>query len=274
MMTTEQKIWLWGKMIGRALWPFLIYASAPGFCMAIGYVITRPDMTAQEFFVYGSNFYTTIGMALSIWFLSRYCQKHGRTLNEEVGYYPEQVNWKKTAFFAVFGVAAAICLSAVLTLFPLPSLIASYSQASSTMYRGKDLAFAIVTTVILSPFLEETVFRGFMLNRFLESVSEKTAVYLSAALFAICHANPIWIAYAFFMGFVMSRVSMKEDGIFYSICIHIGFNAPSAITCIINSFGASQSFFFSSKALIGCYGLAAALVLVLLYKIYKKELLE
>lgn len=270
MMTTEQKLWLWGRTIFRASKPVLIYVFMPGLCMALGYMITGPDMTAQEFFVYGSNFYTALGMTLALVLFSKLYRRKGSSLNEEVNYRPETIDWKKAAVFLVFGMAAAVVLSAVLTLFPVRSVLSSYSEASGRMYKGNDLVFAIGTTVFLGPVLEEVVFRGLLLNRLLEGFSERTAVYVSAALFAVFHGNLLWILYAFAMGLFMTRLSMKEDGIFYPICIHAGFNFPSAIICIIQYFPESNRLFLGNKILIFLYGTAAAAVL-LLCRLYWKN---
>lgn len=270
-MTTEQKLWLWGRTIVRAVKPVLVYVFMPGLCMALGYVITKPDMTAQEFFIYGSNFYTAVGMALALVVFSRLCKRKGTTLNEEVAYRPEQIDKTKALCLFGFGAATAIALSAALTLFPLRGILSSYSEASGRMYKGGDLLFAITTTVFLGPVLEEIVFRGFLLNRLLEGFSEKTAVYLVSGLFAVAHGDPIWILYAFFMGLLMAKLSMKEDGIFYPICVHVGFNLPSALVCVLNNFPRASGLLFGSRILVFLYGAAAAAAVWFCWTYMKKR---
>lgn len=257
-MTTEQKLWLWGRTLLRAFGPVLLYVVMPGTCMAIGYILTRPDMNAQEFFIYGSNFYTAVGMGLTLWIFSRSCRRRGITLNEELGYLPEQIDWEKAGCFLGFGAATALALSAALTLFPVRVLLASYTEASGRMYKGGDLLFAIGMTAFLGPVLEEVVFRGFFLNRLLEGFREKEAVYLVSAFFAAAHGQVVWIAYAFVMGLFMARLSMREDGIFYPICVHMGFNLPSVLICIIQRSEAASQAIFGNRLLVFLYGAAAA----------------
>lgn len=260
-MTTEQKLWIWGRTILRAAWPVLIYVFMPGLCMTVGYCITRSDMTAQEFFVYGSNFYTAVGMSLALYVFSRICKKKGTTLNRELVLWPEEIEWKRALGLLGFGAATAFLLSAALTLFPFKGLLSSYTEASGRMYKGNDLLFAVVTTALLGPVLEEVVFRGFLLNRLLEGFSEKVSVYGASALFALAHGNPLWILYAFAMGVYMSKLSMKEDGILYPICVHVGFNLPSTVICVISCFPRVNQMLFGNKILIFLYGAMAASVI-------------
>ena len=246
----------------------------PALSMALGYVIAHPDMTAREFFTYGGNFYTTVGMCLTIYMLYRGSRKRGHKFFEDATCYLDRVELKKSLGFFVFGISAAVACSSVLTLLPRWKAVADYSEASQVMFRGRDILFTVITTVIVGPLVEEIVFRGYMLNIFLESMEEKWAVGAASLFFALCHGEALWILYAFVMGLVLCRVSIEEDNIFYGIMVHIGFNLPSAITWLISSVPALSQGFYRGKLLIAGYGLVGGLMSLLLARAYRKKRTE
>ena len=67
--TAQQKLWIWGKTFLRAMGPLALYVLMPALCLSLGYVALHPEMSAQELFTYGSNFYSALGMILTIFVL-------------------------------------------------------------------------------------------------------------------------------------------------------------------------------------------------------------
>lgn len=248
-----------------------LYVLMPALSMAVGYVVAHPDMTAQEFFTYGGNFYTAVGMCLTIYMLHRFSKKKGHLFFEDASLYPYKAHVKKSAGFFLFGVSAAAVLSSIITLLPRWGVTAHYSEASQMMFKGRDILFTVVTTVVTAPLVEEIVFRGYMLNVFLETFDEKKSMVLASLIFALCHGEILWILYAFVMGVLLSWVSVREDNIFYGILLHMGFNMPAAVTWLIRSVPRFSSVFYAGKVLIVCYGLIGALACLLLLQRYKKE---
>ena len=91
--------------------------------------------------------------------------------------------------------------------------------------------------------------------------TDRTAVLMTAFVFAVCHGNLTWMCYAFAMGWLLAFVSVKEDNIFYSIIMHMAFNLWTVIQLIIRRIDNLQEFLFGSRILIFGYGLLAFLVL-------------
>ena len=267
-LSFQQKLWIFGRNCIRGGKPFLLYLLMPSLCVTIGYSLFHRDIPAGEFFAYGGNFYTALGMILAIMVLRRGSKEKGHKFFEDATLYPENIDKKKTACFAVFGVTSAITISAALTLLPRWGVVDAYSEASQTMYKGYDILFTVITTVITSPLLEEIVFRGYMLNTFLEAYGEKFAILFVSAVFAVCHGELLWMPYAFGMGLVLAWVSVKEDNILYSIVLHVGFNAPSAISWLIRSFPAASVLLYGSKWLVLGYGLIGGMTSALLVRYY------
>lgn len=270
-LSRQQKMWIWGRTFLRAVGPLSLYILMPALSVSIGYVAAHPDMTAQEFFTYGGNFYTALGMVLTIYMLYRGSKKKGHGFFEDATLYLEQADGKKCAGFFFFGLSAAVTLSAVLTLLPRWEVVTGYSEASQTMFKGRDLLFTIITTVVTAPFAEEIVFRGYMLNTFLETFDEKKSIVMVSLIFALCHGELLWILYAFAMGAVLAWVSVREDNVLYGILLHMGFNASSVITWLAGSASAWASALFGSKVLVLCYGLIGGMASLLLIRLYTRR---
>ena len=148
--TFQQKLWIWGRTFGRAMVPLGLYVLMPALCLSVGYVLFHEDMTAQEFFSYGGNFYSALGMVLTIFVLYRRARVRKRSFFEETTLYFDQIEWKKAAAFLAFGLSSALAFSAVLTILPSWGITESYTQASQTMFNGRDMLFTILTTGLFS----------------------------------------------------------------------------------------------------------------------------
>ena len=59
--------------------PLGLYVLMPALCLSVGYVLFHEDMTAQEFFSYGGNFYSALGMILTILVLYRRARARKRS---------------------------------------------------------------------------------------------------------------------------------------------------------------------------------------------------
>lgn len=263
-LSLQQKIWLCGRVSMKALAPLAVYVLVPAVCLSIGYVFFHADMTAQEFFTYGGNFYSAVGMVLTIYILHRRSKARGNLFFDDATLYLERADWKLAAACAVFGFLAALACSAILTLLPRFGMTEAYTASSRTMFSGQDILFTMVTVALTSPFAEEIIFRGYMLNTFLEVFDEKVSVIVVSALFAVCHGNLLWIIYAFFMGLVLGLLSVWEDNILYGIFMHMGFNLLSALIWLAEQHEGVCSLFFGSRWLVASYAAIGCLACVLM----------
>jgi membrane protease YdiL (CAAX protease family) len=271
-LTLQQKIWMYTAMAFRALWPLALYALLPSFCMAVGYVFGHPDMTMEEFFSYGANFYSALGIFLALFIFHRKAKKKGTTLSQDATLFFREMKPLNAVCFFIFGFASATAVSALLTLLPKFFLTVGYHNASQKMYLGRDLIFTMLTILFTAPVTEEIVFRGYMLNTFLEKLPEKWAVLLSSIIFALLHGSILWILYAFLLGQIMAKVSMKEDNIAYGVMLHIGFNATAIVNLFITENEKLNAALYGSKILIACYGILGLSVSVLLAMIYTEKI--
>ena len=86
---------------------------------------------------------------------------------------------------------------------------------------------------LLAPVVEEVVFRGAILRALLSSMKSKWgAICISAALFALVHANPAQMPHAFLMGWLMGWLYMKTGSILPAIVFHWANNTVAYLIAV------------------------------------------
>ena len=95
---------------------------------------------------------------------------------------------------------------------PLEGVISNSSIWATIIFAG-----------ILSPIIEEILFRGVMLNK-LRTYGDKIAIITTALLFGLFHENFSQFFYAVGLGVVFAYVTLKTGTIKYSIGLHIMIN--------------------------------------------------
>ena len=135
----------------------------------------------------------------------------------------------RTALLIV--VVAACCgtgLNNLLSMSPLVEISAGFAQANEDFYGGA-FVFQIIGSAILTPILEEMVYRGVIFARLRRDMGMLPAVLLSALLFGIMHFNIVQFIYAFVLG-VMLALFMEKCGHFFAAVLgHVTVNLISVV---------------------------------------------
>lgn len=271
-MNKQQKLWKGMTTLLYAVSPCLLYAVLPSVVMLAGQIIRRITMTPEEFMAASGNFYLFVGSLLVLWIMKKRSRKRGSTVMQEATLFLEKPDVRAGVRCLLFGACLAIVFSACLSVVPLPEwLIGTYADRTAKIFERTDFILSVLVIGVLAPLIEEIVFRGYMINRLLTWYSEKQAVLISAAIFALFHVHPLWIFYAAAMGYLLAALAIKKDNILYSICLHLGFNLPSLITVTAQMLGVGDSFFFQSRLLVAVYGVIAGGGAYLLYRRYRLE---
>ena len=236
----EQKIFICIRIFAKAFGFFSLYLFVPLAFITIGYLFfNRRNIEMVEYFAYGGTVYTALGMIATIYFLKRRAKKYNIDFISGIPETFTKEIIEKSILFFVFGIVTALSLSCILTLIEkipfIGEIIKSYSIQSQTLYAGYDLVFSLISVVLIGPVLEELIFRGYILDIVLTAFEDRTSLIIVTIGFAIMHVDGLWILYAIAMGYILTYVSLREDGIFYSILCHIGFNLPSAVIYLINT---------------------------------------
>lgn len=270
-LSFEQKLWYGTGAVLCSIRPLILYACLPACFMTVGMILMR-DRTADNMISASGNFYYTLGIIFTFVLLHKRSKKRGSSLEEDT-----TMDWKildknKSIYLLLMGLGFGFFFSSFITVIPFPSfLIDSYRDSSSTLSEGTDQILALFSTAILAPVTEEIIFRGYMLNRQLTFFTERTCIWITSVLFALCHVSLLWIVYALIMGVLLAKVSIEEDNIAYSIILHVGFNCNVVPVWIINNIPALKNVLFANHLLIAVYGILAGYGALLLFKKYRKE---
>ena len=100
---------------------------------------------------------------------------------------------------------------------PLESVLSNSSIWATIIFAG-----------ILSPIIEEVLFRGVMLNK-LRTYGDKIAIITTALLFGLFHENFSQFFYAVGLGMIFAYVTLKTGTIKYSIGLHIMINMMGSV---------------------------------------------
>ena len=96
----------------------------------------------------------------------------------------------------------------------------------------------IIAVVMVAPFGEEILFRGF-LQQFLEKhwKDSTKAVLITSLFFAMIHLNPYWMIQIYFLGLILGFLAWRTESVVPSLILH-GLNNAMAI---ILSFSIGES---------------------------------
>ena len=86
----------------------------------------------------------------------------------------------------------------------------------------------ILVMVVLAPVLEEYIFRKQLIDRTVH-LNERSAIFFSAATFALFHMNLFQFFYAFAIGLVLAYVYVRTGRLRYSILMHAVINFMGSV---------------------------------------------
>lgn len=108
------------------------------------------------------------------------------------------------------------------------------------MKMSKNIPLFVISTVVLAPILEEIIFRGIIQKGLInKGWKPMTAIWISAVVFGIVHANPWQFVGAVLLGFVLGDVYHRTKSLLLPILLH-AFN--NLISCLMMIFVQEESF--------------------------------
>lgn len=125
-------------------------------------------------------------------------------------------------------------------LISLPeSWLESYNEASSGIVTGS--MTGIIAVAVAAPLVEEIIFRGLVMTRLSCAMPGWLAVLLSAAVFGLCHGNPVWFGYAFVLGALFGFMDLRAGSIWPSILGHVVFNSINQLISLLPESDTAES---------------------------------
>lgn len=73
---------------------------------------------------------------------------------------------------------------------------------------------------VIAPIIEESIFRGIIMNGFVRNYSKFTAVFLSALMFALFHLNPWQFPATFLLGLFVGWIMARTNNLLLCILAH------------------------------------------------------
>ena len=203
-----------------AVGPLFVYLFTEGLFVVLGSTLLYPNLTHEEFMKQKMNVCMIFGVLVTFVILKKYSKKHGSTFFEDASLYLKDLSIIKSAGCVLFGLAAALALSAFISLLPKVGPVAVYDTNIDRLYESWTLYLGVLFNTFFTPLVEEVVFRGYMLNRLLPHWGEKASLIAVSITFAFLHGTFIWILYAFFMGWIIGKISIIEDNILRGLHAH------------------------------------------------------
>ncbi len=274
---TEQKTWQQvafsaAFVFFHAVRPMITYILCATICMVVGFLFLGGGRGFWEYTQRYGNFFAVLGTIWTFRRLSKKSKAGGSAFFEDASLYRTDLSWKKTVCALFFGMGMALFLSAAISLLPRIGPVKGYVTHVGLAYQQWDVFLSMAASVLFTPLVEEIIFRGYMLNRLLQKWRESTAVIVTTVIFALMHGSLLWFAYAFCMGYVLARLSIREDNIFYGIFLHAGFNLPSTVLWLIYvNVPGSEEALASDKLMISLLGLAGGLVALAMWRWYQMQ---
>jgi|TARA_B110000091_G_scaffold44500_1_gene48662 membrane protease YdiL (CAAX protease family) len=116
-----------------------------------------------------------------------------------------------------------------------------------------------IGAIVLSPILEEIIFRRIILKGFLTNYTPKKAILFSAIIFGVMHGEPIQIINAFIIGLFFGWIYYKTKSIGITIALHLTANLSVFILSLLYYKYAD----FNTVTIISIYIIPLSLILIL-----------
>ena len=140
---------------------------------------------------------------------------------------PKQENIEKLKR-AVLVILGAACIGVgfgnILTMSPLARISQGFAEANEHFY-GSTLLIELIGSAILTPMLEELLYRGVIYERLRFFMGKKWhGIFLSSLIFAMVHLNLVQFIYAFGMGIVLACCMEVTGHVYGAILGHMTAN--------------------------------------------------
>lgn len=171
------------------------------------------------------------------------------------------------ALIAVFGAITAYAGNGMISLSGLYQVTDSYDEVAEVFYQGK-LGLEILCLGVLSPIVEEIIFRGLMYRQLTEFLNKKLAVVLAAFLFGAYHGNFLQMIYGFCLALLMIYVYERFQTLLAPIMFHIGANL---LGVLISETAALSFLYRTAGAMYASVIITSLLIIGVVWLIEKKK---
>lgn len=208
------------NLITRAFVPVLIYYAVYNAAVILGLSVLeilkdKPALKLLEenAFLYIESFIKMTGMALGGLAV---CPYYKREKSCEI---QKSLSIKVCAALIVTGALLSLGINFLFAVTGLTGSSESYQQVAKNQF-SLPLWLAVLFYGILSPVVEETVFRGIVYNALARNTSKGIGIVGSALLFGVFHGNPVQMLYGSLMGVIMAYIYQKYQNLTAPVLFH------------------------------------------------------
>lgn len=194
----------------------------------------------------------TASVAVTIPFIARHYQKDRNEptvfwehRDMEIAQKPAAVRaWNGVLMFLA-GAAVGVALNNLLILSGLQEISQGYQEINRQLFSG-GILFELLGACLLTPFLEELLYRGVVYGRLCdlmildneektsqgkkrERVSRMLAMVISALLFGVLHMNLVQFIYAALLGVLLAWFVEKAGHFYGAFLAHMGANLMAVL---------------------------------------------
>ena len=244
-----KKLFLWG--IGVCAWAGAMYFVSQFIVFFIANLLIKmvteansgasPNATiTQSVCVLISD---VLALILIIW-LPRFVIKKYKTSRDELGLHGLPT-WTDVLMGPIGYIVSMIVSIAVVMILSAISPSIDWNQAQdvgyNNLYFASDKIVAFLVLVVLTPFVEELVFRGWTYGKLRSRLSAAPAIILVSLLFAIMHGQLNVGIIVFLMSVIMCIMRELTGTIYAGIVVHMLRNGVAFYLLYITPFGGGAS---------------------------------
>lgn len=201
----------------------------------------------------------TAGLTLLILFLSF----HIRRKNPLEEMHLRRVGVVPVLLSLLLGAAFQVVVVVTIAFIPLPAEMIEEMNMNSELLMQGSVVLQFIDIALVTPLLEEVIFRGLAFSRLRRGMRTGLAVTLSAVIFGLAHGTVIAFVYAGLLGAICALLMQRHnDSILTPFFCHMGFNAASFLMQYVPE---------NSLIILAMYFVSLAAALVLSYLLFKKE---
>lgn len=155
-------------------------------------------------------------------------------------------------FPAGYGLAMATRLLTILLsmLFAGTALSDSFNVVQESLFSAPDMATAVIQFVqlaVIAPIVEELWFRGMVMES-LRPYGNGFAIFVSAILFGLTHANFEQFFYAAALGVFLGYIAIATESIVTTTVMHAIFNSISGFMLLLSADKGVQDYLLASQS--------------------------
>ena len=133
--------------------------------------------------------------------------------------YLKKIPFKSMNYPIILGIVASLGISRFICMLPIDGILGNYKEIQR-VNGDNPIIVQLLVLGILTPILEEVLFRGIIYKRLKTYYEVTIAAYIASIIFGIAHFNLIQGLYAFIMGIVLIYLYEKTGSLITAICAH------------------------------------------------------